>query len=260
LSVSSALSCPAGHHLETSLPPTVDSLLLGGDAGGVIGASRLFWRSSWELSMRYFLWASAILCGLFLLWVPFCPAADEPVVPDEAPELPGPFFPYNVTGKKAGYYHCLVTQHHLDPAVLIFVREAALKEGGKPGAPLNDLLKKLDQRVEKNIHVRLAVFVVILMEDNNKGNVTMDDDKRDQMDEMVKKWAEEQALTHTVFCLDSPSRLKAYDLKNDKDLTFILFRRYKVLARHDWSLNELTAEKAGDILTEVKDKLAAPRQ
>jgi hypothetical protein len=209
--------------------------------------------------MRRSVSAVAVLFCLLAPAVGFCQPPADPLVPDEAPELPGPFFPYNVTGKKAGNYHCLVTQHHLDPAVLILVREKAFEEGRKPGSVLADLLKKLDQRVEKNVNVRLAVFVVVLLEEKDKGNVTMDDDKRDQMEEVVKKWVGEQALTHIIFGLDSPSRLKAYALKDDSDLTVILFRRYKVLARHDWSLNALTAEKAAEVLKEVKDKLGATR-
>jgi hypothetical protein len=211
--------------------------------------------------MRCSLSAFAVLFALLLPSVGFGQQPPGgPVVPEEAPELPGPFFPFNVTGKKAGNFHCLVTEHHLDPAVLVFVRKKAFEEGRKPGAVLTDLLKKLDIRVDKNVPVRLAVFVVVLMDEKEKGNVTTDDDKRDQMEESIKKWVGEQALTHTIFCLDSRSRLKDYGLKDGDDLTFILFRRYKLLARHDWTLEAFTADKAGEILTEVKEKLGATRE
>jgi hypothetical protein len=197
-----------------------------------------------------------VLSCLMALSAGFCQAAE----PDDAPELPGPFFPYNVNGKKAGTYHCLVTQHHLDPAVLIFVRESAFEEGRKDGAVLADLLKKLDQRVDKNVAVRLAVFVVVVMDEKDKKTVVTDDDKRDQMDEEIKKWIGGQALTHIIFSLDSNSRLKAYALKDDSDLTIFLFRRYKVLARQELGTKGLTAEKVSEVLGDVKEKLGAVRE
>jgi hypothetical protein len=217
-----------------------------------------------EVPMRGSWSCSAVLLCFLTPSIGFSQVPADPVVPDEAPELSGAFFPYNVTGKKAGNYYCLLTEHYLDPAVLIFVREKAFEEGSKPGAVLADLLKKLDQRVEKNVTARLAVFVVVLMEETKKGNetlnVTTDDDKRDQMEEIIKKWVGEQALTHTIFCLDSASRLKDYALKDDKDLTVILYRRYKVLARYDESMNDFKAQQVEKILTEVKEKLGATRE
>src|SRR5438128_1806253 len=63
------------------------------------------------------------------------PSATPQGVRDK-PDLPGPFLPYNVTGKFGrttktendkqidvpGNFHCLITEHGLDPGVLIFVR------------------------------------------------------------------------------------------------------------------------------------------
>src|SRR5437870_1482399 len=77
------------------------------------------------------------------------PAQDEAFKsgPPPGTVLPGPFDVFVINGKlAAGRQHCLVCQNALNPAVLVFAREPA---EGKDAA-LNDLLKKLDDAVERH--------------------------------------------------------------------------------------------------------------
>ena len=54
--------------------------------------------------------------------------------PQPGQEIPGPFQPFNATGKRQGKFHCLVCEHGLDPTVMIFAPAA------EPGAPFLKLL------------------------------------------------------------------------------------------------------------------------
>src|SRR5438132_5326782 len=84
--------------------------------------------------------AAAVVLAARALAADPAPAADKPA------ELPGPFHPYNVTGdeKYRGTYHCLVSEHGLDPVVLVFVR------GDEPCGEVKKLLAALDDAVATN--------------------------------------------------------------------------------------------------------------
>src|SRR5438874_419347 len=127
-------------------------------------------RSYWELSHMYRrLAAFAVLAPLF------APAA-EPAA-DKAKDnkglrvganVPGPFHPYNVTGRYGprkemdkeeeteGRYHCPLTEHAEDPMVLVFTRDVEV------GDKIKSLMQKLDNATAKNTNVRLAATVVFL--------------------------------------------------------------------------------------------------
>src|SRR5437867_7848047 len=74
-------------------------------------------------------------------------------------DLPGPFHPYNVTGPRAGRYHCLVTRASLDPVVIVFLRALDFTDS------LQALEVDLDNRVGKNPNARLSSFTVVVSEE-----------------------------------------------------------------------------------------------
>src|SRR5262245_11428543 len=105
-------------------------------------------------------------------------------------DLPGPFRPYNVTGKFGertvkeiggkeraveGQYHCLVCERGLGPGVMIFARNADL---GNPPEPLLKLLKELHTIVPKDRRTRLGAFAVFLSDE--LPDVVGHDDKSDE--------------------------------------------------------------------------------
>src|SRR5829696_10119475 len=91
--------------------------------------------------------------------------------PQPGSDIPGPFAAYNVTGRKKDYFHCLVSEHDLNPVVMVIVR------GTEVPPALKYLLGKLDNRVQKNPNVRLAGFAVF--HSDRLENVARDDDLRE---------------------------------------------------------------------------------
>src|SRR6266511_445780 len=116
-----------------------------------------------------------VVVAVLFLATPALPAPAAPPAPEQLPDLPGPFHPYNVTGKDQhrGTYHCLVSEHGLDPVVLVFVR------GNEPTDAVKKLLAGLDEAVDKNQKARLRVVVVFLSDD--LADVVKDNDKRDAL-------------------------------------------------------------------------------
>src|SRR5262249_3872623 len=151
----------------------------------------------------------SFLTVLFLLAVGL-PSATSQGVRDN-PDLPGPFQPYNVTGKYGrtvktendksikvpGNFHCLITEHGLDPGVLIFVRgvkgqlpksdaEAEKKKGTdekddmlgvEAGKLLKELVARLENVADKNPAVRLETYVIFHGDKPLKDVVRMDDER-----------------------------------------------------------------------------------
>src|SRR5262245_50180738 len=94
---------------------------------------------------------------LFSLLLLAAVAAAAPEKGGKAPlqpgnDLPGPFYPFNVTGPHKGHFHSFISEHGLEPAVLVFHR------GLEVGAPFRDLLKQLDNVLEKNARTNLAGY------------------------------------------------------------------------------------------------------
>jgi hypothetical protein len=88
--------------------------------------------------------------------------------------LPGPFHPYNVTGKYGprkekdkeeeteGRYHCPITEHAEDPMVLVFTRDTEV------GDKIKSLAQKLDNATKANTNVRLAATLVFVDKEDPK--------------------------------------------------------------------------------------------
>jgi hypothetical protein len=107
------------------------------------------------------------------------PAVDKAKDADKSPlrvgaNLPGPFHPYNVTGRygprkekdkeeeSQGRYHCPVTEHAEDPMVLVFTRDVEI------GDKIKSLAKKLDDATKTNTNVRLAAAIVFVDKEDPK--------------------------------------------------------------------------------------------
>ena len=50
------------------------------------------------------------------------PRPAAPAYPQEGSDIPGPFSPYNISGRKKDHFHCLVCEHGLNPVVMVVVR------------------------------------------------------------------------------------------------------------------------------------------
>jgi hypothetical protein len=182
-------------------------------------------------------------------------AADPPRSERDLPDLPGVFHPFNVTGKFKGRYHSLVTEHDLDPGVLLFV---SVDENPNLSDPLKELLRKLDNAIVKNPDVRLAAYVVFL---NGKlPDVVKNDDERELLAAELGKAHAALELKNVEFSLDSKMNLEKYALKDEAEVTVILYRKLRVLARFTFAKGELTPEKVTEVMAAVKGRFGASRE
>jgi hypothetical protein len=209
--------------------------------------------------MRHLL--GGVFAGLALLAVAADPPAESnksipPQPSREPPNLPGPFHPYNVTGPHKDHYHCLVSEHGLDPLVLVFARDLEV------GEPMKALLSNLDTAIDQNPNARLAACVVFLPESLPEaiGTTDKNDDEREALAQKVADIAEGLKLKHVVLCLDSKRDVEKYRLDDEAAVTVILCNKYQVLSRHSLAMDKMTDEAVKQIMAEVASKLGAKRQ
>src|SRR5438874_11963508 len=129
-------------------------------------------------------------------------AQDDPTpkFPKPGSDIPGPFHVYNITGKKKGNYHCLVSEFGLNPVVMVVVRGVEDKGG------LGDLLKKLDNLIDKNPNTRLAGFTVFLS--STLKDVAREDDQREKLTKKTEDLFKAGAgPKHVGLALDTPKKL-----------------------------------------------------
>lgn len=200
---------------------------------------------------------AAVFCSLALISA--VSVADEPAIEKTDPKLPnvpGPFHAYNVTGfynpKAKGHYHSQISEFGLEPMVMLFARETDFSD------PLKDLLKQIDNAVEKNPAARLHPFLVVQSDDlpevigvdPDPATAGKDDDKRIELAAKLEGEAAALMLKHVDIVLAGKADLAKYNL-DDADFAFFLFQRDKVTASR--------LVKKGDKLDEaaVKEIMAA---
>jgi hypothetical protein len=222
---------------------------------------------------------------------PGTPPGKGPTYPQPGSDIPGPFTVYNVTGPFKGEYHCPVCEHGLDPVVMIVVKGTELADE-KAQKNLDYLITKLDNAVQKNTNIRLASFVVFLSDQLQ--DLARDDDVREDLarkltdrfpsvaktdvarDAVKAKLKEgqlanldvtavENALReinrekHVTLALDKQGKLPRYQIGDKTDVFILLYNKYRVVSVHQLSKEQLTEEKAKEILGEVAEKLGAKR-
>lgn len=218
-----------------------------------------------------------LVCLLFLsVFVAMSVAADDPPAKKNdtstkkngAPlkvgdNLPGPFQPYNVTGAHKQRFHCLISEHDLDPVVMIFYKNVDFS------APLPNLLKRLDAAIAKNPDVQLGSFVVFLPDDlpdvsggidKNEETNSKNDDARLELEKKIEAAALDMKLKHVVLCLDSKTDVQKYQLDDANLVTVVLYAKLKVVAVHALPKSDFTEAAVEKIMTDVADKLGAKRK
>jgi hypothetical protein len=233
-----------------------------------------------------------LLATLLLVWT--LRAGDEPKPDPEKPDappakdkakasddLPGPFRPFNISGRGVervnqeirkfrkqdekdksrepdrGTFHCLVSEHGLNPVVMVLVR------GTDPSPALLDLLKKLDAAVEKNQNARLASFVVFLTEKMVDGKiidlVEMDDEREEEVAQ-VEARTKNAELKNLAVALDVyPTIKELFKLRDDAEVTVIIYNKLKVLSTLAFPKDELNEAGVQKVLDTLNTQLAAIR-
>jgi hypothetical protein len=197
---------------------------------------------------RRFFSLAAVLCVLPLtLW-----AADPPAIksgPDVGKDLPGPFHPFNVTGKEADNFHCVVCTNGLEPVVLVFVRNSEL------GGDLKQLLVDLDKAIATDAKARISAAAVFLFDDLK--NVVTDDVNRKKFAEKVALLnAAPAKLDHIVLALDSADGPKDYGISPEAKVTVLITSRLQVVAKFVYT-DERSIDSAA-IVAAVKEKIGTP--
>jgi hypothetical protein len=218
----------------------------------------------------------------FLVVVPLSGAADDPPAPKKAPpskkeespkkddpplkagnNLPGPFHPYNVTGPHKEHFHCLISEHGLDPMVMIFSKNVDFSE------PLPKLVKRLDTAIENNPNTRLGAFVVFVPDDlpdvvgsNDKEPEasSKNDDTRLELAKKIDSFSSDNKLKHVVLCLDTKSDVAKFGLGDENLITVVLYTKLKVVALYGLPKSEFTDEAVEKIMADVAEKLGAKRK
>lgn len=221
--------------------------------GVFVYASGWFHRAS---PMRTFAFPLA-----FLVFSTISAAADAPL--KVGSNLPGPFHPYNVTGPHKQRFHCPVSDHGLEPMVLIFYKNIDFSD------PLPNLLKRLDAAIDKNMDLRLGAFVTFLpdnlsdvlgsKEDNQDVN-SKNDDARLEMEKKIEQNAADMKLKHVVLGLDTKSDVAKYQLNDDNLITVVLYVKLKIVAVYALPKSDFTDAAVEKIMTDVADKLGAKRK
>ena len=216
----------------------------------------------------------------------FVLAADPPADKDKklpalrvGANVPGPFHPYNVTGRFGpqrikdkttqkeedveGRYHCPVTEHGEDPMVLVFTRD--LEVGDK----LKSLLQKLDTVTAANKDkVRLGATVVFLDKELPEvvGSSDATDDRRRELAASLREkfagmFKEDNPFTKqklVVVCIGSDADLAKYELDRNHKATVVLYNKLEIRAVHD--VEDLDDARIDAIMQDVADKLGAKRK
>lgn len=177
--------------------------------------------------------------------------------------LPGPFHPYNVTGPDKQRFHCLISEHGLEPMVMIFCKNVDF------GDPLPSLLKRLDTAIDKNPSTSLGAFVVFLPDDlpdvvgskdKDQDTNSKHDDARLELEKKIEQAGSDMKLKHVILCLDNKSDVAKYGLSDENLVTVVLYTKLRIVALHALPKSDFTEAAVEKIMAEVTDMLGAKRK
>ena len=151
-------------------------------------------------------------------------------------DVPGPFHPYNVTGKAAGKKNCLYCQNGSNPVAVVFAREVTPQ--------VTKLIKKLDQCTAKNGDCRMGSYVVFLSD-------------KEGLDKQLKEMADKAKLEQIVLSIDNPAGPEEYKISKDANVTVLLYTKHIVKANHAFKKGELKDKDIEAIVKEVPKILPA---
>lgn len=145
-------------------------------------------------------------------------------------QVPGPFHPYNVTGKAAGKKNCLYCQNGANPVAVVFAREVTPE--------VTKLIKKLDQCTAKNGECRMGSYVVFLCD-------------KEGLDKELKELAEKEKLENIVLSIDNPAGPEEYKISKDADVTVLLYTKHIVKSNRAFKKGEMKDQDIEAIVKEV---------
>lgn len=169
--------------------------------------------------------------------------------------IPGPFFPYNLTGNRETSYACPVTAFEDNPCILVFV---PLGEEGSD--TVKKLFTELDGALTRYKRDNLRAFVTIV-EPKIDGPIYQKDDERNAAADKLKAWIASLMVKSLNFGLDSAQGVKDWGIATDKGITIVLYQNYKVLGTQTIMAADLSDEKINALMGQfVSKKMVQPRR
>src|SRR5262245_54732683 len=114
---------------------------------------------------------TALLVALVFAAVPRAADDEAPKYPAVGSVIPGPFNVLNLNGDRKGRYHCLICRFSTRPVACVLARmrvddkDEGLAKLDKD-QPLWQMMKRLDQIVDKNADAHLGAFYIFFGKHN----------------------------------------------------------------------------------------------
>jgi hypothetical protein len=196
--------------------------------------------------MRCILLAAPVLV---LASFAFCQDKKPPlaIYPQMGADIPGPFTSYMVTGRRKTKFHCVVTEHALNPVVMVVMRGTELTPVRKY------FLEKLDNAIHLNPNTRLAGFV-IFQSDKMKELAGMDE-VREEIEKQVLDVQRDTMLKHLQLALTTKAQLQKYQIDDQTDTFVLFYSRYRTISVYNLTKEQFTQEKVKEILSSVVDQV-----
>ncbi len=194
--------------------------------------------------MRY--WALTVLAGAVVAgaWAQDAKTGIQP-----GKDFPSSFHPFNATGGAEGRFHCLVSEHGLNPVAAVFARNI----DDVSNAGVVALMQSLDALAVKNGAARLGGYIVFVSDDIS--GVLTDDDKRNALASKLQDVAKAAGLQKTVLAVTSADDVKDFGLGDQAGVTVVLYDRLKVKAVHAVPLDKLNEAAVKKLIDEVSATL-----
>jgi hypothetical protein len=109
---------------------------------------------------------------------------------------------------------------------------------------LTSLVKKLEQATVDHKDAKVAVWVVLLTDD-------------DKAEEKLKELAEKENLKKVILAIENPAGPKDYKLSKDADVTVLLYAKKVVKKNYAFEKGKLTGTESDEIAGAIKDILPA---
>jgi hypothetical protein len=144
-------------------------------------------------------------------------------------QRPGPYSFVVSTGKARGQLTCFVCETEDRPAVIVFARSLS--------DPLGKLVHGLDKGLTEHKKADLRAWVTFLSDD------------QPALDPKVVEWGKKHATGNVPLgVFEDVVGPPSYRLAREADVTVLFFVKKKVVANFAFRTDELTAEKAAEVL------------
>jgi hypothetical protein len=186
-----------------------------------------------------------VIVAALLAGVSWSAQPTQAAEPDKAAQV-GPIRCYNLTGPRAGKFHCPVLGFGLNPFVLVVANDL---DQAKADSPLAKLLADLDALATANPKANLGVAVIFAV---LKADLPFDETRAVPLG-VLETFAKEAKIGRAILGVtksNDPS-LTAYGIEANAPLTVIVCDRLLVKNRYSFTADQSFGE--GDVTTILKD-------